>query len=179
MASVKGTETEKNILAAFAGESQARNKYGFFAKKARKEGYVQVAAAFEETANHERAHASTLFKMLEGAIGSTEENLRAAAAGETYEKDDMYPSFAAKAREEGFEEIALVFEAIANAETMHGARFTKLADNIASERVFTRKKKQTWTCRNCGYQHKGKSAPDSCPACAHGKAHFEVTADNF
>ncbi|MBF0186732.1 MAG: rubrerythrin family protein [Magnetococcales bacterium] len=178
MASVKGTQTEKNILAAFAGESQARNKYGFFAKKARREGFVQVAAAFEETANQERAHASTLYKMLD-AIGSTEENLRAAAAGEQYELDEMYPSFAKKAREEGFEEIAAVFEAIAIAERRHGERFTKLADNIAAERVFTRKKKQTWTCRNCGYQHEGKSAPAVCPACAHGKAHFEIEAENY
>ncbi len=179
MAGVKGTQTEKNILAAFAGESQARNKYGFFAKQARKEGYVQIAAAFEETAEQERAHASTLFKMLDGSIGSTEENLRAAAAGEQYELDDMYPSFAKTAREEGFEEIAAVFEAIAIAERRHGNRFTKLADNIANEKVFTRKKKQTWACRNCGYQHEGKSAPDVCPACAHGKAHFEIEAENY
>ncbi|MBF0621180.1 MAG: rubrerythrin family protein [Magnetococcales bacterium] len=179
MADLKGTETEKNILAAFAGESQARNKYGFFAKKARKEGFVQIAEVFEETANQERAHASTLFKMLDGAIGSTEENLRAAAAGEQYELDEMYPSFAKIARAEGFDLIANIFEAIAIAERKHGERFTKLADNIAEQKVFTRKKKQTWTCRNCGYQHEGKSAPGVCPACAHGKAHFEIEAENF
>ncbi len=186
MKSLKGTQTEKNLLTAFAGESQARNRYSYFASKAKKEGFVQIAAIFEETANQEKEHAKRLFKFLEGGeveiqasfpagvIGSTLENLRAAANGENYEHEKMYPEFARIAREEGFDEIADVFEAIAVAERYHEARFKALAQNIEAGRVFKREAKVRWRCRNCGYVHEGEEAPQECPACAHAQAYFEL-----
>ena len=189
--SIKGTKTEKNLLLAFAGESQARNRYTYFSKVAKKEGYVQIADIFEETANQEKEHAKRFFKFLEGGeveisgsfpagkIGSTIENLRAAAAGEEYEWSEMYPEFAKVAREEGFQEIALTFEAVAVAEKQHGKRYKELADNIEAGRVFKRDKKVVWRCRNCGYLHEGSEAPKTCPACAHPQSYFEILAENW
>lgn len=189
--SLKGTRTEKNILIAFAGESQARNRYTFFAKQARKEGFVQISEIFAETAEHEKAHASTLFKMLEGGdveftasfpagkTGTTEENLRASALGEHHEYEEMYPEFAKIAKEEGFPEIAGKFMAIAKAEKEHERRFLVLAANIAEGKVFKRAEKTTWRCRNCGYAHHGEKAIEVCPACAHGQAHFEIAPENW
>ncbi len=186
MKSLKGTQTEKNLLTAFAGESQARNRYSYFASKAKKEGFVQIAAIFEETANQEKEHAKRLFKFLEGGevviqaafpagvIGSTLENLKAAANGENYEHEKMYPEFARVAREEGFDEIADVFTSIAVAEKYHEARFKALAQNIEAGRVFKRETKVRWRCRNCGYVHEGEEAPQECPACAHAQAYFEL-----
>jgi rubrerythrin len=191
MASLKGTQTEKNLLTAFAGESQARNKYTYFSAKAKKEGYVQISKIFEVTANHEKEHAKRLFKFLEGGeveitasfpagvIGSTLENLKEAAHGEHYENTEMYPSFAKTAREEGFEAIAKVFESIAIAEKFHEDRYLDLAANIENDAVFKKSSEVAWTCGNCGYQHTGKNAPEACPACAHPKAHFELTATNW
>lgn len=189
--SLKGTQTEKNILTAFSGESQARNRYTYFAKQAKKEGFEQISAIFEETANQEKEHAKRLFKMLEGGeveitasfpagvIGTTAENLQEAAAGENHEHTEMYPEFAVTARKEGFPELAEVFEAIAVAELRHETRYLKLLKNIEDERVFKREASATWTCRNCGYQHDGETAPDMCPACAHSKAYFELIAENY
>jgi len=189
--SLKGTETEKNLLTAFAGESQARNRYSYFASQAKKEGYVQMAAIFEETANQEKEHAKRLFKFLEGGeveiqaafpagvIASTRENLEAAAAGEHYENTEMYPNFAQVADKEGFAEIAAVFRMIAIAEKNHEDRYLALAKNIADGRVFKRETPVRWVCRNCGYVHEGTEAPKSCPACAHAQAHFELLATNF
>ena len=191
MAQLQGSKTEKNLLTAFAGESQARNRYSYFASKAKKEGYVQMSAIFEETANQEKEHAKRLFKFLEGGeveitagfpagvIGSTLENLKESAAGENYEHTQMYPGFAATAREEGFNDIASVFEAIAVAEKQHEKRYLDLAANIEADRVFKRDEEVTWRCRNCGYLHVGYEAPDSCPACAHPKAHFELLGENY
>ncbi len=191
MSSLKGTRTEKNILIAFAGESQARNRYTYYAAKAKKEGYVQIAAIFAETADQEKEHAKRLFKLLEGGeveisgafpagtIGSTLENLLAAAQGEEHEHTSMYPEFAAIAREEGFNEIAAIFGAIAVAEKQHEKRYRALAANIEQGRVFKRESKVTWRCRNCGYLHEGEEAPEMCPACAHAKAHFELLAENW
>lgn len=191
MADLKGTKTEKNLLTAFAGESQARNRYTYFAGQARKEGYVQIADIFEETANQEKEHAKRFFKFLEGGeleitgafpagvIGTTVENLKAAAAGEHYEYSEMYPEFAKIAREEGFDAIAMVFEKIAIAEKQHGKRYSDLAANIEAGRVFKRDGKVTWRCRNCGYLHEGTEAPDQCPACAHPQAHFELLGENW
>ncbi len=191
MKSIKGTRTEKNILAAFAGESQARNRYTYFASKAKKEGYVQISAIFQETADQEKEHAKRLFKLLEGGevevtgsfpagtIGTTEENLLASAGGEHYEHTEMYPSFAKIAREEGFEEIAVIFEAIAVAEKQHEARYRALAENIRAGRVFKRDEPVKWRCRNCGYIHEGTEAPERCPACDHPKAHFELLGENW
>jgi rubrerythrin len=191
VADLKGTKTEKNLLTAFAGESQARNRYTYFAGQARKEGYVQIADIFEETANQEKEHAKRFFKFLEGGeleitgafpagvIGTTVENLKAAAAGEHYEYSEMYPEFAKIAREEGFDAIAIVFEKIAIAEKQHGKRYSDLAANIEAGRVFKRDGKVTWRCRNCGYLHEGTEAPDQCPACAHPQAHFELLGENW
>ncbi len=189
--SLKGTQTEKNLLTAFAGESQARNRYNYFASQARKEGFVQISSIFEETANQEKEHAKRLFKFLEGGeveiragfpagvIGTTAENLEAAAGGEHYEWTDMYPGFATVAREEGFEEIAAVFEAIAVAEKQHEKRYNDLRANIESGTVFKRDKKVVWRCRNCCYLHEGEEAPGLCPACAHPQAHFELLGENW
>jgi rubrerythrin len=191
MQSLKGTQTEKNLLTAFAGESQARNRYTYFASKAKKEGYVQIMAIFEETANQEKEHAKRLFKFLEGGeveisasfpagvIGTTLENLKAAAAGENYEHTQMYPAFAKIANKEGFEEIAKVFEAIAVAEKQHEKRYLDLASNIEAGRVFKRDENVVWRCRNCGYLHEGNEAPDMCLACDHPQAHFELLGENY
>lgn len=189
--SLKDTQTEKNLLAAFAGESQARNRYTYYASQAKKEGFVQMAAIFEETANQEKEHAKRLFKFLEGGeaeitasfpagkIGTTLENLKDAAAGEHYENTEMYPNFAKVAEQEGFAEIATVFKMIAIAEKRHEDRYVKLAENIASDTVFKRSSSQRWVCRNCGYVHEGPSALKVCPACAHPQAHFELEAVNY
>ncbi|NQT34099.1 rubrerythrin family protein [bacterium] len=188
---LKGSKTEKNILTAFAGESQARNRYTYFASKAKKEGYVQISSIFEETANQEKEHAKRLFKFLEGGeveisaafpagiIGSTLENLRASAAGENFEHVTMYPEFAVIAKQEGFKNIAKVFMSIAVAEKQHEKQYLDLAANIESGRVFKREDIVVWRCRNCGYLHKGRSAPDECPACAHPQAHFELLGENW
>jgi rubrerythrin len=188
---VQGTQTEKNLLTAFAGESQARNRYTYFASQAKKEGYVQMQAVFEETANQEREHAKRLFKFLTGGeaqveaafpagtIGSTLDNLKASAGGENYEWSTMYPGFAQVARDEGFPEIAGVFEAIAVAEKQHEKRYLGLAANIKSDTVFSKPDKVVWRCRNCGYLHEGTKAPTVCPACAHEQAHFELLAENW
>jgi len=189
--SLKGTQTERNLLTAFAGESQARNRYTYFSSQAKKEGYVQMADIFDETANQEKEHAKRLFKFLEGGeaavtasfpagvIGTTLENLRAAAAGEHYEHTEMYPGFADTARKEGFDVIAAVFLAIAVAEKQHEKRYNDLAANIEAGRVFKRDSETVWRCRNCGYVHIGKAAPEACPACAHPQAHFELLGENY
>jgi len=188
---LKGTQTEKNLLTAFSGESQARNRYTYFASQARKEGYMQISAIFEETANQEKEHAKREFKFLEGGeveiaaafpagvIGNTLENLKAAAAGEHYETTEMYPGFAKVAEKEGFDEIAEVFRNIAVAEKRHEDRYIALAKNITEERVFKREKPVRWVCRNCGYVHEAAEAPDVCPSCAHPQAHFELEAANY
>ncbi len=188
---LKGSRTEKNLLTAFAGESQARNRYTYFAGKARDEGYMQISAVFQETADQEKEHAKRLFKFLKGGeveiaasfpagvIGSTIENLKASAGGEHHEWTEMYPEFAKVAREEGFEDIAGVMEAIAVAEKQHEKRYLDLAANIESGTVFKREKKVVWRCRNCGYLHEGTEAPEVCPACAHPRAHFELLGENW
>lgn len=188
---LKGSKTEKNLLTAFAGESQARNRYNYFASKAKKEGFVQISSIFEETANQEKEHAKRLFKFLEGGdveisaafpagvIGTTLENLKASAAGEHHEHTEMYPEFAVVAREEGFNAIADVFMAIAVAEKQHEKRYNDLAANIEANRVFKRDEEVFWRCRNCGYIHTGMEAPESCPACAHPQAHFELLGENY
>lgn len=179
MKSLSGTKTEANLKTAFAGESMARNKYTYWAGQARKDGYQQIAAVFEETADQERAHAKTLFKLLEGGIGDTARNLKAAIEGENYEWTTMYREFAATAREEGFDQIADILEAIAKAETMHENRFQALLKNIEDGRVFKKEQAVVWKCRNCGYRHEGDAAPEKCPACAHPQAFFEVLAENY
>lgn len=191
MKSLKGTETEKNLLKGFAGESQARNRYTYFVSKAKEEGYVQIADIFQETADQEREHAKRLFKFLEGGaleitaafpagvIGTTEENLMAGAAGENYEWTKMYPAFAKTAREEGFDTIAAVFEAIAVAEKQHEKRYNELRANILSNNVFKKEAAVTWRCRNCGYIFEGNVAPAVCPACAHPQAYFELLGENW
>jgi rubrerythrin len=191
MTDLKGSQTEKNLLTAFAGESQARNRYTYFASQAKKEGFVQMSAIFEETANQEKEHAKRLFKLLEGGevevtagfpagvIGSTLENLKGSAAGENYEHTEMYPGFAETARDEGFEAIAVVFDSIAVAEKQHEKRYLDLASNIEAGRVFKRDSEVVWRCRNCGYLHTGKEAPETCPACAHPQAHFELLGENY
>ena len=191
MADLKGSQTEKNLLGAFAGESQARNRYTYFAGQAKKDGFVQISSIFEETANQEKEHAKRLFKFLEGGeveitagfpagvIGSTLENLKASAAGENFEHTRMYPGFAKTAREEGFDAVADIFEAIAVAEKQHEKRYLDLAANIEAGRVFKRDKEVVWRCRNCGYLHTGKEAPDLCPACEHPQAHFELLGENY
>ncbi len=191
MKSLKGTRTEKNILTAFAGESQARNRYSFFAGAAKKEGFVQIADAFLETAEQEKEHAKRLFKFLEGGdveitaafpagvIGATEANLLASAAGEHHEYTEMYPSFAKIAQEEGLGEVADVMRAIAAAEAFHEKRYLAFAKNIKEGRVFVREQSVTWHCRNCGCTVDGKSAPEACPACAHPKAYFDVACTNW
>ena len=191
MGNLKGTQTEKNILNAFAGESQARNRYTYFASQAKKEGYVQISEIFTETANQEKEHAKRLFKLMEGGevtisgafpagvIGTTLDNLKEAAAGENYEYTDMYPGFAKTAEEEGFEDIAKVFMAIAIAEKQHEKRYVALAGNIEAGRVFKREASVVWRCRNCGYLHESSDAPDECPACDHPQAHFELLGENW
>lgn len=191
MASLKGTQTEKNLLTAFAGESQARNRYTYAAGAAKKEGFEQIAAIFEETANQEREHAKRLFKFLEGGevemtasfpagtIATTAENLEHAAAGENYEWTTMYPGFAEIAEKEGFPAIAVVFRAIAVAEKQHEKRYHALLKNVREGRVFTKGEKVVWRCMNCGFIHEGPDAPKACAACAHPQAHFELLAENW
>jgi len=188
---LKGSETEKNLMAAFAGESQARNRYTYFASQAMKDGFVQISKIFEETANQEKEHAKRLFKFMTGGeaeitgafpfgvIGETVDNLKAGAAGENHEYSTMYPGFAKIAREEGFDEIASVFEAIAVAEKQHEKRYLALAANIEEGKVFKKDEPVVWRCQNCGYVHEGPEAPELCPACAHPRAHFELLAENW
>jgi len=191
MKTLKGTRTEKNLLTAFAGESQARNRYTYFSSQARKEGYQQIMGVFLETAGNEKEHAERLFKFLEGGeleikasfpagvIGDSKENLKASAAGENYEHMKMYPEFADVAEEEGFQKIASVFRAIAVAEKQHEKRYLNLLENIEKDRVFKRESVVRWKCRNCGYIHEGTEAPEECPACAHPKAYFELLGENY
>jgi len=188
---IKGSKTEKNLLTAFAGESQARNRYTYFATEARKEGYIQIADIFEETANQEKEHAKRFFKLLEGGeveirasfpsggIGETAKNLKAAAAGEHYEYAEMYPTFSRVAKEEGFENIEKIFEAISVAERQHEKRYLGLLANIETGTVFKKERTVVWRCRNCGYLHEGKEAPGTCPACAHPQGYFELLAENW
>lgn len=175
---LKGTETEKNLLAAFAGESEARNKYTFFASKAKKEGYVQISNIFAETAANEKEHAEIWYKILTG-IGTTVDCLEAAADGEAYEWKEMYPSFAAKAREEGFDEIAELFEGVAAIEKEHEERYRKLLKNIEDKLVFSRDGDAVWQCSNCGHIVVGKEAPEVCPVCNHPQAYFQLKPENY
>ena len=191
MKELAGSNTEKNLLKAFAGESQARNRYEFFAKEAKKEGFEQIAAIFMETADQEQQHAKRFFKFLEGReveitatypagkIGTTAENLKAAAMGENEEWTTLYPNFAAEAKEEGFSEVSSSFLMIAKVETEHEKRYLKLLKNIEEEKVFKKDEKVRWKCRNCGYVHEGKGAPEKCPACLHPKSYFEIKEDNY
>lgn len=194
MASLKGTETAKNLLTAFAGESQARMRYTYYASQAKKDGYVQISNIFTETAENEKAHAKRFYKFLkeemqgeclkiEGefpiALGETKENLKAAAEGEHEEFADMYPAFADVAEKEGFKEIAHVFREVAEVEDRHERRFRKLLENIEEDRVFEKEEEVEWKCNNCGYIHKGKSAPKKCPACAHPQEYFEVFKETY
>ena len=175
---LKGSQTEKNLWAAFAGESQARNKYTFFASKAKKDGYVQISKIFEETAGNERAHAKIWFQLVD-KIGSTEENLKAAAAGEHDEWTSMYPEFAKVAREEGFDHIANLFEKVAAIEKEHDQRYTLLLKNIQEDKVFKRNEKVFWMCSNCGYICEATEAPAICPVCAHPQSFFEIKSSNY
>jgi rubrerythrin len=189
--SIKGSLTEQNLLKAFAGESQARNRYTFFAKKAREEGYEQIAALFEETAKQEETHAKQFFKFLEGGmveitamypagkIGTTIENLLAAAEGEHEEWADLYPEFARIAEEEGFKQVAVKFKAIAKVEALHEKRYRKLLSNIENGEVFKKKTRVRWQCRKCGFVHESENAPKNCPACDHPQSYFEVEAENY
>lgn len=189
--SIVGTQTEKNLLKAFAGESQARNRYTFFASKAKKEGLMQISDIFLETAAQEKEHGERFFKFLEGGeveitesfpagvIGTTLDNLKAAAAGESYEWSDLYPTFANVAREEGFDQIAAAFEAISISEKQHEKRFKDLAENLEAGKVFKRNGKVVWRCRNCGYLHEAEEAPQVCPACLHPQAYFELLGENW
>ena len=191
MKSIKGTKTEKNLLVAFAGESQARNRYSYFASEAKKEGYEQISAIFLETADNEKEHAKVEFKLLEGGeveisasypsgvIGDTKANLKAAADGERYENTIMYPGFASTAKEEGFPEIAATFLYIATAEKGHENRYLALLKNLEQGTVFKRNEKVVWRCRNCGYLHEGNEAPTECPACDHAQAYFELYGENY
>ena len=191
MADLKGSKTEKNLITSFAGESQARNRYTYFASQAKKEGFVQIAHIFEETANQEKEHAKRFFKQLQGGdvmveaafpagvIGTTAENLKAAAAGEHEEWSDMYPGFAKVAREEGFETAAKIWEAVCVAEKQHEKRYLDLLKNIEAGKVFKKDQSVVWRCLNCGYLHEGTDAPESCPACAHPLAYFELLGENW
>jgi rubrerythrin len=191
MSNVKGSKTEKHLMMAFAGESQARNRYDYFAGKAKQEGFVQIADIFAETALQEKEHAKRFFKFLEGGmleiqaafpagvIGTTAENLKAAAAGEYEEWTDLYPNFAKVAREEGFEDVARLFEAVIVAEKQHERRYLGLLANVEAGTVFKKDKSVKWRCRNCGFIHEGEEAPRACAACAHPQAHFEVLAENW
>ena len=175
---LEGTKTDQNLRNAFSGESEARNKYTYFASVARKEGYEQIAALFEETASNEKEHAELWFKALNG-IGNTEENLKAAANGEHYEWSDMYKGFAADAREEGFADLAFAFEKVAEIEKHHEERFLALLKNMQNNQVFARPQKEVWICRNCGYIFEGEQVPEVCPVCQHPKAYFELRATNW
>lgn len=189
--SIKGTQTEINLLTTFAGESQARMRYTYYASVAKKEGYEQIAAIFEETANQEKEHAKRMFKYLEGGmveikasypagiISTTAENLLAAANGENEEWTELYPKFADIAEAEGFKEIATMYRAISKAEARHEARYRKLLANLENGTIFKREEKVKWVCRNCGFVHEGKSAPNNCPACNHSQAYFEIESENY
>ena len=179
MAQLKGSKTEQNLREAFAGESMARNKYTYYASKARKEGYVQIAELFEETAANEKEHAKIWFKLLNDGIGSTTDNLKDAASGENFEWTDMYAKFAKEAREEGLDDIAALFEGVAAIEKEHEERYLKLLKNIEDGIVFSRDGDTIWKCKNCGYIHVGPKAPEVCPVCAHPQAYFEVKAENY
>ena len=180
MKDLKGTKTEKNLQEAFAGESMARNKYSYWASKAKKDGFVQIAAIFEETANNEKEHAKMWFKLLEGgSIRSTEENLKAAASGENFEWTDMYDRMAREAEEEGFDDIAAKFRAVAAIEKHHEERYLKLLKNIEDKVVFSRDGDCIWQCRNCGHIVVGKDAPEICPVCDHPQSYFELKAENY
>lgn len=177
---LKGTKTEQNLMTAFAGESQARNKYDYFASRAKKDGYEQIAAIFAETARNEKEHAKMWFKLLEGgSIKDTISNLEAAAAGENYEWTDMYANMAKDAREEGFDHIAFLFEGVAKIEEAHEARYRKLLDSVKNNTVFESEEPTMWVCRNCGHVHYGNEAPEVCPVCAHPKAYFELKCENY
>ena len=177
---LKGSKTEQNLMAAFAGESQARNKYSYYASKAKKDGYEQIAAIFEETANNEKEHAKMWFKLLhDGGVPSTEENLKDAAEGENYEWTDMYAGFAKTAKEEGFDHIAFLFEQVAAIEKEHEERYKKLLSNIEEGIVFSTEGDTVWVCRNCGHVVVGKKAPEVCPVCTHPKSYFERKANNY
>ena len=176
---LKGSKTEKNLMAAFSGESEARNKYTYYASKAKKDGYVQIAKLFEETAANEKEHAKIWFKLLKDGIGDTAYNLADAAAGENYEWTEMYPTFAKEAREEGFNHIAFLFEEVAKIEKEHEERYKKLLENIEGGLVFSRDEEMIWQCSNCGHIVVGKKAPEVCPVCAHPQAYFEIKADNY
>jgi Rubrerythrin len=178
MKDLTGSKTEKNLQAAFAGESQARNKYTYFASAAKKEGYEQIAAIFQETADNEKEHAKIWFKYLNG-IGDTAANLKAAAAGENYEWTSMYKGFAEDAREEGFTELAALFEMVANIEKTHDERYQALLKNLDDGKVFLKDGSVIWRCRNCGHIHVGKNAPEVCPVCKHPKAYFELVSPNY
>ncbi len=179
MPELKGSKTEANLMTAFSGESQARNKYTYYASKARKDGYVQIANLFEETANNEKEHAKMWFKLLHGGIGDTLDNLKDAAAGENYEWTDMYAGFAKTAREEGFDQIADLFEGVAKIEKEHEARYLKLVENLEKGLVFSRDGDVIWQCSNCGHIVIGKQAPEVCPVCAHPQAYFQIKAENY
>jgi rubrerythrin len=191
MNSIKSTQTEQNLLKSFAGESQARNRYNFFAKQAKKEGFEQISAIFTDTANQEQQHANTFFRFLEGGdveitasypagkIGTTSENLKAAALGENEEWTELYPEFAKVAKEEGLNEIANTFTQIAKVEKTHEDRYLKLLKNIEDGKVFKKDKKVVWKCRKCGFEHEGENAPQKCPACSHPQGYFEIKADNY
>lgn len=191
MKSIQGTRTEQNVLKAFAGESQARNRYTYFASQARQEGFVQIAEIFEETANQEKEHAKRFFKFLEGGekeitatfpagiIGKTAENLQQAATGEHAEWNVIYPEFAKAAREEGFEQIAATFESVSVAEKFHEKRYAALLKNVQHETVFKKENPVAWRCRNCGYIHEGPEAPETCPACLHPRAYYELLGENW
>lgn len=191
MKELKGSQTEKNLLTSFAGESQARNRYTYFASQARKDEYDQISFIFEETANQEKEHAKRFFQFLKGGdveitasfpagvIGSTRDNLLAAAAGENHEHTELYPGFAETASDEGFQEVAAVFQSVSVAEKQHEKRYRDLAANLEKGRVFKRDKEVVWRCRNCGYLHTGKNAPQSCPACAHPQAYYEILGENW
>ena len=176
---LKGSKTEKNLMAAFSGESEARNKYTYYASKAKKDGYVQIAKIFEETASNEKEHAKIWFKLLKDGIGATADNLSDAASGENYEWTEMYPTFAKEAREEGFEHIAYLFEQVAKIEKEHEERYKKLLENVEGGLVFSRDEEMIWQCSNCGHIVVGKKAPEVCPVCAHPQAYFEIKADNY
>ena len=177
---LKGSKTEQNLMTAFAGESQARNKYTFFASKAKKEGYEQIAAIFQETADNEKEHAKMWYKLLNGGeVGTTEENLKAAAEGENYEWTDMYAEFAKTAKEEGFNRIAYLFEEVGKIEKEHEARYLKLLENVRDGKVFEAGEIKIWKCRNCGHVVIGTKAPEICPVCNHPKAYFEIKAENY
>ncbi|MGI5904810.1 MAG: rubrerythrin [Candidatus Pararuminococcus gallinarum] len=178
MMNLKGSKTEANLMTAFAGESQARNKYTYFASKARKDGFVQIANLFEETANNEKEHAKIWFKLLDG-IGSTAENLKAAAAGENYEWTDMYATFAKEAKEEGFDQIAFLFESVGKIEKHHEERYLDLLKNVEENKVFKKDGKVYWKCGNCGHIHEGTEAPGVCPVCNHPQAYFELVSKNY